>query len=158
MIVNPHLIWRAYKQASETDEVACMLPEDARPYLDWISKHIDCEELIGFLEEWPFADDEQLCASYILSLEHMKEYTQSNVLLERDFLVVGSAPNGDYIVIPRKRPTEVGFVDHEILDDRNDICNYIRIADSMGELYFNSWNKDDFPCDYYDALRKQEHS
>ena len=83
----------------------------------------------------------------------MKEVTESSRLLAEKFVVIGGASNGDYIAIPLARPGEVGFVNHETLDDAHGVCEYVAVCNSIGEIYYNSWNKKGFPMDYYDAVR-----
>lgn len=83
----------------------------------------------------------------------MKEVTQSSRLLAEKYLVIGATSNGDNIVIPLARPDEVGFVNHETLDDENGVAEYVSVCNSIGALYYNSWNKKGFPADYYDAVR-----
>lgn len=156
MSLNPKLFSAAYKQANKSDEVDCMSPEEAAPLLDWIRARLANPELLNLLAEFPLSGDEQLCAHYFFGLRAIKESTESSRLLAEKYLVVGSAANGDYIVIPFGNPLEVGFVNHETLDDVRGICEYVCVSHDLGEFYYNSWNQNGFPGDYYEAIRTRD--
>ena len=153
MSLDSKLFWKAFKQANECDLVDCLTPAKAAPYLKWLEARIRNPALLELVREFPLAEDEQLCAHYFYGPRMMKQVTKSSRLLEKEYLVIGSTANGDYIVIPLARPAEVGFVNHETLDDQRGVCEYISICNSVGGLYYNSWNKQEFPADYYDAVR-----
>ena len=149
------MFWDAYREANQTDSVSLMRPRTAGRWIREIESEIDCPELIGFLREWPFAESAQLCAHYFYSPREMVKETRAHTALRDRFFAVGCAANGDFIVIPKACQSEVGFVDHETLDDKLGVCKYVAVAKSIGEIYFNSWHKQGYPGDYYEAIKQE---
>lgn len=158
MNLNSALFWASYRQANETHDVNCMPSEEAAPLLAWIGARLDSREFLELIREFPLRGDEQFCAHYFFGPQGMKNSTESSRLIAEKYLVVGSAPNGDYIAITLAKPHRVGFVNHETLDDRTGVCDYVGVADDLGEFYYNSWNVAGYPCDYFEAVQKQEGS
>lgn len=118
----------------------------------WLRENIPLTELVNFIEVEQWADTCQLCASYFHSAQELMNWTNMYESLGSHFVVIGSAPNGDWIVIPRAKFDSVGFVSHEEFGyDETDLVKYLPVSKSVGELYYRSWNFDFYPCDYYEA-------
>jgi len=125
------------------------IPEDVTA---WLRKNIPLASLVEFIEEEQWVESCQLCASYFNSAAEIMKWTNEYETLGTRFIVLGSAPNGDFIVVPRLKFDSIGFVSHEEFGyDETDLVKYIPVSQSVGELYYNSWNVEEYPCDYYDA-------
>jgi hypothetical protein len=88
------------------------------------------------------------------SASGIMERTEEFEMLGSRYIVIGSAPNGDLIVLPRKSLDTIGFVSHEEFVDEEDVVKYIPVDTSIGRFYYNSWNVEGYPVDYYDAAQR----
>lgn len=103
--------------------------------------------------EYPFASFVQLYACEFNGPESIKEETEEFKSIPKDYIVIGSAGNGDPIAIPKNTWHTIGYIRHEEIDyDENSLAKYCPVSKSIGEFYYNTWHKDNFPCDYYAAL------
>ncbi len=75
------------------------------------------------------------------------------------WLIVGSMPNGDFVVFDFHDDGAIGYVSHEEVWDapdhvRDDLRNiYIRVCDSIGG-FLSGLLTDQFPYDYFDARER----
>lgn len=156
--LNPTLFWSAYKEANEEDEIQIL--EAILPSVkEWLAKNIECKELLDLLFEFPFADSIQLCCNYFYGPEAIRENTEMYTSINKSYIVVGSAANGDWIAIPRSKWDSIGYISHDEFGyDLSDEIKYCAVSNSIGEFFYNTWKVVDFPCDYYEAIEYKENN
>ncbi len=154
--LDSKLFWSAYKEANDKDEVQVL--ESILPSLkEWLVKNIEFKELLDLILEYPFVDSIQLCCNDFYGPEGIKENTEMFKLIKDSYVVVGSAPNGDWIAIPRNKWDSIGYISHDEFGyDDSDELNYCAVSNSIGEFFYNTWKVKNYPCDYYEAIEYKE--
>ena len=143
-------------------ELACgHAPQDVK---DWFESLKLPMELLRFMQwNWP-QEDGQLAHLSILSSRNLKDDDFSARLAEAGFLLIGAAPNGDWLVVDfGKGVCSPGFITHEEWDQESDPRKFFEpIARSLESLLYRIAEKKYIPTDYYAAkpfnefLREEE--
>src|SRR4051812_36599282 len=111
--VDPDLIHAAMLQGYGGSLPARLVRAPIAPdVLRWLHINLPHPELLRFIEAESWAEERQLCAGYMASASGIMERTEEFKALGSRYIVLGTAPNGDPIVLPRKSLDTIGFVDH----------------------------------------------
>lgn len=152
--LDEELFWKAYKEAMESENMTLIkiVPTNLR---NWLCVNITHPKFLEFILRYPFIGDVQLCANHFYGPELIKKSTEEFQTIKNRFIVIGCSGNGDFISIPRDTWESVGYISHDEFGyDKNDLLNYCPVSKSIGEFYYNTWNVKDYPCDYYQAIRR----
>jgi hypothetical protein len=96
----------------------------------------------------------------IFSLQNIQEMTDTDLFgvapMSQGFIIVGGCPNGDPIAVDlRDDSGSVWYVSHES-DANGDLrAISVRVADSLDAMLDRMVSGEDFPMDYFDAVREQ---
>ncbi len=145
----------AYKETMETD--TCIIEELSMEQRKWLDENVINEEFRQFITEYPFCDDVQLCANDFFGPASIIKWTDEYQSIKKDYIVIGSAANGDWIAIPKNTWESIGYVSHEEFGyDQSDLLKYCPVSrNSIGEFFYNTWHVDNYPCDYYEAVETE---
>jgi hypothetical protein len=125
-------------------------PQDVKDWFETIDLPM---ELLRFMQwRWP-QQDCQIAHLSILSSRNIKDDDFSVSLAKARFLLIGSAPNGDWLVIDFSRPgCPPGFVTHEEWDQESDPKPLFEpIARSLESFLYRIAEGRYIPTDYYAA-------
>lgn len=132
-------------------ELACgNAPEDVKKWLESLSLPV---ELLWFMQ-WDWAqNNSQLAHLSISSSREIMDDASSGMFARYGFLLIGSAPNGDWLVIDfRDGVCLPGFITHEEWDQESDPRSLFEpIARSMESLLYRIAEDKYIPTDYYAA-------
>jgi hypothetical protein len=155
--IDEKLFWEAYKEAMGSNEVTLLetIPKNLE---SWLTANIVHKDFLNFIIRYPFQGDVQLCANYFYGPALIMKSTEEYKTIKKEYLVIGSSSNGDFIVLPRSTWETIGYISHDEFGyDESDLLKYCPVSKkSIGEFYFNTWHIKDYPCDYYEALRNKQ--
>ena len=145
--------WLAYKEAMESDEIECL--EDASKYIEWIAAQSIHKEFIEFVSEYPFYETIQACAHNLYGPVEIYETNIEYSELAGKYIILGSAPNGDFIASPLPKMECIGFICHDHID-MPEFPKFVEVSNSFGKFFYNSWHIEDSPCDYWDVVNSKK--
>jgi hypothetical protein len=125
-------------------------PQDVKDWLESLNLPM---ELLRFMQwRWP-QQDCQIAHLSILSSRSIKDDDFAEPLAKAGFLLIGSAPNGDWLVIAfAKLGCIPGFITHEEWDQESSPASFFEpIAKSMESLLYRIAEGRYIPTDYYAA-------
>lgn len=125
-------------------------PEAVKAWLESLDLPM---EFLRFMQwNWPQREG-QLAHLRILSSQDIRDDEHSERLASAGFLLMGSAPNGDWLVVDfRRRACVPGFITHEEWDQETDPRNLFEpIARSLESLLYRIAEQRYIPTDYYAA-------
>jgi len=91
------------------------LPSLAAEEIEWVETNIPIAGLREYLLHNAFAKHCQLCAQNLYSVKQMIKYNNNDYFpgVTEEYLIIGSAPNGDSIAINKDGYNAIGFIGHE---------------------------------------------
>lgn len=152
MILDLKYFFLAYEEAMETKDIECL--EDASKYLDWLSSQCNHKDFLEFLSEYPFYETIQAGAHNLYGPVEMYETNAEFPELSGKYIILGSAPNGDFIASPLPLMECVGFICHDHLD-MPEFPEFVEVSKSFGKFFYDSWHVEGYPCDYWDVVHSK---
>jgi hypothetical protein len=123
------------------------------------SSHLP-SELVGILSHsWP-SEDISLGVYELWSLDHLSESERAKIAFKGGFFLIGSAGNGDLLVV-RRQPVpidecEVGLISHEKLWEKGSYLEsiYVPICRGFMVLLNGADLENGLPPDFYEARNR----
>lgn len=127
--------------------------------LDFFTMYNIPIEVIEFIKEYSFNTTIKFKnISYYANVNNMVDINLEEVngrcIAER-LLIIGFGLNGDFVALNLNTST-VGYIFHDDLWENSDVNPmdiFINLDCTIGQFYYNSVTKEDFPVDGYEAER-----
>lgn len=113
-------------------------------------------EVVDFLNTFSFNKNIRFKHVYFDRVNDIPDnntYEENKRCLDAGLLIIGSGLNGDFITVDLNN-LKVGYVFHDELwedSSMNPRDIYISLDCTIGEFYYNSMTKEDFPVDGFEA-------
>lgn len=155
--VNEKLFWLAYNEGMGTDKLD-LVEQLSTTQKKWLNENLTNETFRQFIAKYPFIDDVQLCANNFYGPRNIIKWTEEYDSIKKEYIIIGSSSNGDFIAIPRNSWESIGYISHEEFGyDKNGLVNYCPVSrSSIGEFFYNTWHVDNYPVDYYEAVKSSK--
>jgi hypothetical protein len=139
-----------------------MLSTATPPFREWLTERCIAKPVADFLcancltKSIPLADG---CGSIMTPEDIMKTNSEWPNMLADGFIQIGSAMNGDPIVIDlAEGDGRVGFLSHDELWEPNPPMPreaFAPAASCIGDFFYGMVFDDSFPVDFYDAVEME---